>query len=84
MTIHIRLHRPTETSTGSVPRWATWGDHMAFVAALEANDGDRLLQLAEILMGSLLVLPDDACLNIGVPLGSTYARGIRVLFPDIS
>jgi len=62
----------------------TLRDRQVFVRALEVNDGDTLERLALLLRGSLQKMPDQACTNVGVPLGSTYAEAVRVMFPDLT
>jgi len=80
MTVRIRTQLSTDAS--SEGRWATMRDHQVFLDALDENDGDTLQQLAPALAGSFLTMPDDACLNIGVPVNSSFGAGVRALYPQ--
>ena len=53
-----------------------------FLDALDRNDVDTLQHLAPILRDCADIMPNEACDNLGVPRGSTFARGVRVLAGD--
>ncbi len=51
----------------------------AFLAALEANDSTRVLEIARHLVDCGNPLPGATCIALGVPAGSSYGAGARAV-----